>query len=213
MFGKHFESMYTGSMVGAGALAYAVMGYVISHQKPPSFDVELNPKILSTIIGEDESEIVKTIRKFCEPDEKSRSKSEEGRKLLKLGEYLYHVVNGEVYHKIRTNDERREYFRLYRQKKRMESSSKSDKNGSDVEFPDNLKTEAFKAAWREWNEHLRQKKKRPTRLASERQLKKLSEMGEGRAITAIENSITNNWQGIFEANASKSEKKPIYNAI
>ena len=74
-----------------------------------------------------------------------------------------------------------------------------------VEIPEGLQTEAFKAAWGEWQEHLKQKKKRPTRLASERQLKKLSEMGEGRAIAAIEHSITSNWQGIFESN-SKANK-------
>jgi len=120
MYGKHFEAMYTGSMVGIGAVCYAVWGYVISHQKPPLFDVELNPVILATIIGEPEAEIVKAIQRFCEPDPKSRSKAEEGRKLLKQGEYLYHVVNGKEYDQIRNNEERREYWRTQKLKKRLE---------------------------------------------------------------------------------------------
>ena len=120
LYGKHFEAMYTGSMVGAGAVPFAVWGYVISHQKPPNFDVELNPVILATIIGETEAEIISAIAKFCAPDLKSRSKAEEGRKLLKQGEYLYHVVNGKEYDAIRNNEERREYWRTQKSKKRLE---------------------------------------------------------------------------------------------
>jgi uncharacterized phage protein (TIGR02220 family) len=129
MYGKHFESMYTGSMVGAGALAFSVWGYVISHQRSPSFDVELNPKILATIIGEPEKGIVETINKFCEPDKKSRSKAEEGRKLIKLGEYLYHVVNGSEYDRLRNNEERREYWR--NQKRKQNGDSKVEETGKE----------------------------------------------------------------------------------
>ena len=33
-FGKHFASMYEGSLVGSGPVVFAVMGYVIANQKP-----------------------------------------------------------------------------------------------------------------------------------------------------------------------------------
>lgn len=56
---------------------------------------------------------------------------------------------------------------------------------------------AFKQAWSDWLEHLKQKRKNPTELAKSRQLKKLAAMSELEAVEAIDHSITNNWQGIF----------------
>ena len=40
-------------------------------------------------------------------------------------------------------------------------------------------------------------------MAMQRQLKALSEMGPDRAVAAIEHSIRNGWQGIFEQNPPK----------
>lgn len=118
MYGKHFESMYTGSMIGAGAVFFAVMGYIIAKSAPPNFEVELNPKLLAFIIGEPEEEIIEAIEKMCSPDPKSRSKAEEGRKLLKRGEYLYFVVNGEEYARLKNNSERQARWREQKQKQR-----------------------------------------------------------------------------------------------
>ena len=123
MYGKHFESMYTGSMVGIGAVPFAVWGYIISHQKPPSFDVELNPKILAVIIGETEDDVQKAIDRFCEPDTKSRTDVNEGKKLVRLGEYLFHVVNGQHYDGIRNHEDRKAYWREQKQKKRLAATA------------------------------------------------------------------------------------------
>lgn len=56
----------------------------------------------------------------------------------------------------------------------------------------------FAAVWEEWEEHRKQKKAKVTDVARRRQFKQLAAMGEARAIAAIEHSIGNNWQGIFE---------------
>lgn len=126
MYGKHFESMYTGSMCGAGALAFAVWGYVISHQKPTNgrdvFTVELNPKILATLIGESEEDITEQIKEFCAPDPKSRTEDEDGRKLIQESPYTYRVVNGPKYDRIRREDERREYNRERQRRIRAKDS-------------------------------------------------------------------------------------------
>ena len=111
MYGKHFRSMYSGSMVGAGAPVFAVLGYVISNMVPqPSVgaQVELNPKLLAFIIGEKEEVIEKAIRKLCAPDPHSRTKEEDGRRLIRLGEFDYRVVNGAKYIAIRDEEERLE---------------------------------------------------------------------------------------------------------
>lgn len=82
---------------------------------------------------------------------------------------------------------------------------------SPFEIPENLKDNKFLGLWTKWLEHLKQKRKTPTILAGEMQLNKLSKMGLERAIAALENSISSNYQGVFEANGSKypAKEKPV----
>ena len=120
MYGKHFGSMYTGSMVGSGAVVFAVMGYVIANQRPhkDEFQVELNPTLLAFILGEPEDDVMVAIERLCSPDSKSRTKTEEGRRLVKVGEFDYRVVNGVKYAKIRCEEERREANRARQERHR-----------------------------------------------------------------------------------------------
>jgi len=126
MFGKHFASMYEGSMVGAGAVVFAVMGYIIANSKPDrsvGTQVELNPKLLAFILGESEEDVAQAVETLSSPDPKSRSKEEEGRRLIKLGTFSYQVVNGAKYRVIRDEEERRRQNReaqaRYRNKKKF----------------------------------------------------------------------------------------------
>lgn len=131
MFGKHFSSTYTGSMMGSGAMIFAVWGYVIAHLKLDrkiGAQVELNPKLMAVLIGEAESDIEGAIRFLCAADSKSRSKGKGGRRLVKIGEYDYQVVNGKKYHDIRNQEDRRIQNR--EAKRRERSKSKPDTNGS-----------------------------------------------------------------------------------
>ena len=121
MYGKHFESMYTGSMMGQGALAFAVWGYVISHVKDDT--IELNPRLLAALIGEGEHNIKATLAAFCRPDPHSRTKDEDGRKLIKIGEFAYRVVNAKKYRSMRNEEDRREYMKDYMRKRRKNADS------------------------------------------------------------------------------------------
>jgi hypothetical protein len=115
MYGKIFESLYRGSMVGAGTTMFAVWPYVIANMRADSVmgaQVDLNPKLLAFILGTDESDVRKTIDRLCSTDDQSTSKKEDGRRLIKIGEFTYRVVNGASYMEIRNEEERREYFRL-----------------------------------------------------------------------------------------------------
>ena len=129
MFGKHFESTYTGSMMGAGALVFAVWGYVISHTRQSK--VELNPKLLSLLIGEPEEAIKNTIAKLCEPDPNSRTKDYDGRRLIRQGEFEYEVVNYEKYRRLGSVDERREYHRNYWNSKRSKATQQDSTHSTD----------------------------------------------------------------------------------
>ena len=59
-------------------------------------------------------------------------------------------------------------------------------------------TADFKTAWDEWNQHRREKKKPLTPLAVKKQFSQFIEIGEKRAIAAINHSILKGWTGIFE---------------
>ena len=74
-------------------------------------------------------------------------------------------------------------------------------------IPENLQTDAFKSAWSEWQQHRKEKRNKLTPSSAAKQLKKLSEIGEQRAISAIHHSITNGWTGLFEPKESDRKAK------
>jgi hypothetical protein len=124
MFGKHFASMYTGSMMGAGAVPFAIMGYVIANLRPDpevGAQVELNPRLLAAILGENEAVIETGLKFLCAPDANSRTKDRDGRRLIRVGQFDYQVVNGAKYAAIRNEDDRR---RSNREAKRRERARK-----------------------------------------------------------------------------------------
>lgn len=124
MYGKHFASMYEGSMVGAGAVVFAVMGYIIANAVPDrtvGTQVELNPKLIAFILGEKQSEIEKAIEFLCAPDANSRTKVEQGRRLVRLGQFSYRVVNGEKYRAMRDEEKRREQNREAKRRERLKN--------------------------------------------------------------------------------------------
>lgn len=100
---------------------FAVWGYVIANMRPDvavGAQVEINPKLLAFTLGEDPLVVEGVIKKLCEPDLQSTSKAEEGRRLVKIGEFSYRVVNGAKYMAIKNEEERRDYFRAYKRKQR-----------------------------------------------------------------------------------------------
>ena len=110
MYGKIYESTFTGSMVGTGTNVFAVWGYVIANTKPDN-QVELNPRILSAILGTTDAEVQTAIDLLCAPDPRSRSKEFKGRRLIKRAEFLYFVPQADKYRGIPNERERRQYFR------------------------------------------------------------------------------------------------------
>lgn len=108
-------------MVGAGAIVFAIMGYVISHMRPDArgdMQVRLNPVLLSAAIGEPVEAVEKAIVFLCSPDPKSTTKARDGRRLESWGEFDYLVVNGAKYAAIRSREEQMEANRIYQQRHR-----------------------------------------------------------------------------------------------
>jgi len=143
-------------MVGKGAEVFAVMGYVIANMVPDRtapgrMVVELNPRLLAFIIGEKEETIESAIEVLCSPDPESRSKEEDGRRLIRTGQYEFHVVNGWKYRARRDPEKRREQnreaqarYRAKRQKRSRlggESYVRAEESGASSEQLDRLAAE------------------------------------------------------------------------
>ena len=124
-YGKIFESLYTGSMVGSGINVFALWAYVIASAKPPG-TIELNPKILATVFGCDIAEVNDAIEKLCQPDPDSRTKDFDGRRLIPEGQFLYAVPTWEKYNSLRNEIERREQNREAAQRYRSRQRRHAD---------------------------------------------------------------------------------------
>jgi hypothetical protein len=111
-------------MFGVGPTVFAVWGYVISHTRKDGF-TELNPQLLGAVIGCPPEEIETAIDFLCSPDERSRSKDEDGRRMIREGEFDYRVVNYTSYRNILNEDERRAYNRLKKRESRARQKQKS----------------------------------------------------------------------------------------
>jgi hypothetical protein len=144
MYGKIFASTFTGSLVGAGPVVYAVQGYIIANTKDSR--VELNPVLLAMIIGTEEKEIEGAIEYLCQPDPRSRSKEHDGRRLIREGEFQYFVINHAKYRAIRNDDDRRAYFRQKKAEQRARENPSVSKHASktviDCPRQSNMSTQA-----------------------------------------------------------------------
>ncbi|MGA9851865.1 MAG: hypothetical protein WBR15_02920 [Gammaproteobacteria bacterium] len=136
-YGKHFECTYTGSLYGKGAEVFAVWGYVISHLRFGY--VELNPLRIASEIGMSPESVQKVIDFLCEPDPRSRTKTEDGRRLIRQGEFEYRSPTYEIYNAAHGGDEvrdfERERKRAYREKLAQQGSV-PDSPGQTGNVPD-----------------------------------------------------------------------------
>lgn len=86
--------------------------------------------------------------------------------------------------------------------------SDSDSDSDSKEEPPNppFASEGFASAWAEWVQHRKEKGQKLTSLAVRKQFAKLSRIGEARAIAAIEHSIANGYQGIYEPDPARGAR-------
>jgi hypothetical protein len=106
-------------MFGKGPFVFAVWPYIIAN-KDENGILELNPEFIAAIIGCDPKEIEAAIEFLASPDPHSRSKKEDGRRIIQEGEFQWRVVNNEEYKEIA----RREHLRQYNREKKREERAK-----------------------------------------------------------------------------------------
>ena len=115
-------------MVGSGALTFAVWSYVLGKMKPNrkdmEFYLEINPVLLGAILGEESGEVARVVSELCGPDDSSRTPDLGGRRLVRVGTFLYRVVNGAKYNDLSSYEHRRQYQRVKQAQYRKENKKK-----------------------------------------------------------------------------------------
>jgi hypothetical protein len=80
-----------------------------------------------------------------------------------------------------------------------------------AKIPPELNTPRFCASWAEWAEHRRQIRKKLTKSTAEKQLARLARWGEPRAVAAIEYSIEQGYEGIYEKKGASTNGRAATN--
>jgi hypothetical protein len=111
--------MYTGSMCGAGLHVFGVWNYVIANADARGY-LEINPKIVSTVLGCKPEEVQAGIDYLSEVDSNSHNPAEEGRRIVREGQRLYRIVSYMYYREMRDAEAKREYDRAYVAARRAE---------------------------------------------------------------------------------------------
>lgn len=138
MFGKLHKTAYTGSMYGAGPIIFSVWPWLIANANAEG-EVECNPRFLGPVLGIDPKEVREALDYLQAPDEESRSKKDDGRRLIQTGEYEYQIVNYAQYRAIRDPDARKAYKREWmRQKRAKERGGPVDSKSPHVDSVDSV---------------------------------------------------------------------------
>lgn len=117
-------------MVGAGSHVFAVWGYCIANADPERHTVNLNPRLLSTIIGDTVERVESAISFLCSPDPKSHCQDHGGARLIPTTGFEYHLVTHEQYRDVKNNEDLRAYFREAQRKHRMSKTVKDSQRMS-----------------------------------------------------------------------------------
>lgn len=150
------------------------------------------------------------LKVLSEPDPASLSRDHDGKRILSDDGEHWWAVNGEKYkdmikREIELENARNRTAKWRANKKSEESASKGPavqtarQTASMLDdLPRELDSAAFRKAWDDFKTMRARKRKPVTSVASERLLKQCSAWGSVKAIRALDNSIANDWQGLFD---------------
>jgi hypothetical protein len=128
-YGKVFPTMYTGSMFGAGLPVFALWPWIIAH-KDENGVVEVNPDLVAAQLGCVAQHVQDALDYLTRPDPNSRSKDEDGRRLVKVSQFGYRVVNHGHYRD--RGQDRKAYWREWRKNRKGSRSRKAVKESVEV---------------------------------------------------------------------------------
>ena len=121
VYGKLFEQMYDGTLGTKGPWQALVTFQQLIILADRTGVVDMTPEAISRRTTIPLEVIVMGLATLELPDPGSRSPALEGRRIVRLAperEWGWHITNYDHYRKIRSQEERREYMRLYQRKRR-----------------------------------------------------------------------------------------------
>jgi len=121
VYGKIFVQMYEGTLASKGpwqALVTFQQFIVLANKHG---EVDMTPEAISNRTTIPLEILKRGIGELEKPDLDSRTPAEEGRRIVRLSNvrsWGWRIVNYDHYNKLRSEEERREYFRNYRRQER-----------------------------------------------------------------------------------------------
>lgn len=125
-FGKIFPEMFTGSMMGAGSSVFALWAYILAN-KNQFGELEININLVSVQLGDTKENVQNALNYLLQPDPESRTKTDDGRRLIHKGAYLYFVVNSEKYRSVNDVNKRQQYLREKKRESRLRAKISTSK--------------------------------------------------------------------------------------
>jgi len=224
MFAKVFEQIYDSSIAEDYNCRRMFMDLLVLAD--PTGAVDMTHEAIARRTNVPFDEVVRYVTLLCQPDPKSRSKMEEGKRLVPLDknrDWGWKIVNYQHYRKLKDEEARRSYFRDAQRKSRANKKKKEvqeeEEEGVKIGITSSkdvkLLSKTVATRFEEWMEVRRGMGKKPRnweKMFSE-QIRWLSKYSESIQIEILSASIRNNWQGLFEPKNSNGQKptfKPTF---
>lgn len=220
MYGKLFAQMYDGTLATKGPWQAMVtfQQMIILADRGGIVDMTREAIARRTTIPADIINV--GITALEQTDNESRTPAEDGKRIVRLSaerDWGWQIVNYEHYRNIRSQEERREYMRLYQQKRRaackLDVNNVSNVNQSSKQeavsskHKDNYKAQAPfllpewipQTQWQAWIESRTKARKTPTAFAKRLAVSKLDQLREQghHPAAVLAQSAFNGWSGLF----------------
>ncbi len=182
----------------------------------PTGAVDMTHEAISRRTNVPIEEVAKYINQLCEPDAKSRSRLEEGKRLVPLDknrDWGWQIVNYQHYRRLKDEEARRSYFRDAQRKARAKKKKEVEEEVEEGVKVCSTLSKSVKDKFKEWMQVRRGMGKKPKswdKMFAE-QSKWLKQFADPIQIEILSASIRNNWQGLFEPkqpNGSQSFSRP-----
>jgi hypothetical protein len=121
---KMFRSIFDGSLYGKFEQTVVFMAMLVLAEREGIID--MTPEAIAAKCGFPLDIVQRGIKELEQPDTRSRTPDEEGRRIVRLEDnrdWGWRITNYEKYEKIRSAEERREYFRLKKREQRAKLST------------------------------------------------------------------------------------------
>ncbi len=226
MFAKIFEQIFDSSIAEDYNCRRMFIDLLVLAD--PDGVVDMTPEAISRRTNVPMDEVKRYIQELQQPDSRSRSSLEEGKRLVKISDerdWGWQIVNYEHYRRIKDEESRRSYFREAQRKRRekLKKGSKGgvkdkvltdiDKNGqvlTPASASSSLLKEGLREKFEEWMTVRKGMGKAPknwNKMFTE-QVKWLNGFSKRDQLEILSQSIRNNWQGLHEPKGKSHAPQP-----